>query len=242
MAFFEQYAPIILDNLPLLAEGIWTTLWLVGISLLCGLVLAVPFGVILASTAQGIAIKIAKALVSAFSYVFRGTPMLVQLYIIYYGVGLQLGAVEGIRESVLWPILRQSWPWALLAFTLNTAAYTSEIVRGAIETTPKGEVEAAWAMGMSKGLIFRRIIMPSAIERALPAYGNEVIFMLHGSALASVVTLLDITGVARTLYAKYYEPFTPFIVAAVIYLLITLLITLLFRWLENRYTRHLVKH
>ncbi|WP_233119967.1 ABC transporter permease [Rappaport israeli] len=228
--------------MPLLAEGIWTTLWLVGISLLCGLVLAVPFGVILASAAQGITLKIAKALVSAFSYVFRGTPMLVQLYIIYYGVGLQLGAVEGIRESVLWPILRQSWPWALLAFTLNTAAYTSEIVRGAIETTPKGEVEAAWAMGMSKGLIFRRIIMPSAIERALPAYGNEVIFMLHGSALASVVTLLDITGVARTLYAKYYEPFTPFIVAAVIYLLITLLITLLFRWLENRYTRHLIKH
>lgn len=233
--FVDNYWHIIADNVPVLLEGVWTTIWLVGLALLIGLLLAVPLGILMASKKAGWW----RLPAFAFSYVFRGTPMLVQLYIIYYGIGLQIGTIDGIRDSALWPLLRQAWPWALLAFTLNTAAYTAEIVRGAIETTSKGEVEAAVAMGMSSGLISRRIILPSAVQRALPAYGNEIIFMLHGSAIASVVTIMDITGVARNLYSKYYEPFTPFIMAGILYLAITTVIVIAFQLLEKRVNRHL---
>lgn len=234
--FVENQWPIVADHVPELLGGVWTTVWLVGLSLLLGLIIALPLGMILASR---LPIWI-RALPMAFSYVFRGTPMLVQLYLIYYALGQQIGDIDGIRDSSLWPILRQAWPWALLSFTLNTAAYTSEIIRGAIETTPKGEVEAAVAMGMSKGLIARRIVLPNAARRALPAYGNEVIFLLHGSAIAAVVTIMDITGVARNLYAIYYEPFVPFITAGILYLIITSVIVFLFQMLEHRLGRHLV--
>lgn len=233
--FVTNKWPIVADHVPELLDGVWLTVWLVGLSLIIGLVLALPLGIILASR---VSLWI-KAFPMAFSYIFRGTPMLVQLYIIYYGIGLQIGDVEGIRDSSWWPILRQAWPWALLSFTLNTAAYTSEIIRGAIETTPKGEIEAAMAMGMSKGMIARRIVMPNAARRALPAYGNEIIFLLHGSAIASVVTIMDITGVARNLYAIYYEPFVPFITAGILYLLITSTVVFTFQMLEYRLGRHL---
>ena len=122
----------------------------------------------------------------------------------------------------------------MLSFILNTAAYTAEIVRGAIETTPRGEIEAAKSLGMSHNQIRTRIILPGALRRALPAYGNEIIFMLHGSAIASTATLLDITGVANTLFTKTYEPFQPFLIAAGIYLAITLCIVSSFRLIEKR--------
>ena len=165
--------------------------------------------------------------------------MLVQLYIFYYGIGLVIGRIPGVRELALWPLLRQAWPWVMLSFILNTAAYTAEIVRGAIETTPKGEIEAAKALGMNRRQIQWRIILPGAARRALPAYGNEIIFMLHGSAIASTATLPDITGVANTLYTRTYEPFAPFLTAAVIYLAITLCIVGIFRRIEKRLNRHL---
>ncbi len=234
--FIETKWPIIADNLPALAGGLWTTIWLVGLSLCVGLLIAIPCGLIMARRRK----SWVKSVVHGYSYVFRGTPMLVQLYIFYYGIGMQIGGVEWIRHSDwLWSILRQAWPWALVAFALNTGAYTSEIVRGAIVTTPRGEVEAATAMGMSARQANRRIVFPSALRRALPAYGNEVIFMLHGSAIASVVTIMDITGVARNLYAKSYEPFVPFLTAGFLYLVITFTIVSSFRFLEKRITRHL---
>lgn len=232
--FVDNYWLIIADNYPLFLGGIGTTLWMVGVSLLIGLCIAVPCGMILALSRK----TWLRIPVHIYSYFFRGTPMLVQLYLIYYGIGLQLGEIEGIREHFLWPILREAWPWALLAFTLNTGAYTTEIVRGFIETTPHGEIEAGLALGMHRGLLLRRIILPSAVRRALPAYGNEIIFMLHGSAIASVVTIMDITGVARNLYAIYYEPFVPFITAGLIYLCITSVIVVIFIFIE----RHLLKH
>ncbi|UJF24917.1 ABC transporter permease subunit [Suttonella sp. R2A3] len=235
--FLNNYWVIIADHWQMFMGGVWTTFWLVGLSLLLGLIIAVPFGMILASRLP----LWAKAFPMAFSYVFRGTPMLVQLYLVYYGIGLQLGDVEAVRGSdYWWPILRQAWPWALLSFTLNTAAYTSEIVRGAIETAPKGEIEAAVAMGMSKGLVARRVVLPNALRRALPAYGNEVIFLLHGSAIASVITIMDITGVARNLYAIYYEPFVPFIAAGVLYLMITTTVVMIFQLVERALSKHLV--
>ncbi|MDO4642735.1 MAG: ABC transporter permease subunit [Cardiobacteriaceae bacterium] len=230
MANSIYWTQIISDNLPMWLSGIWQTFWLVGLSLLIGLCIAIPCGVLLASRCS----VIWKLPVMIYSYIFRGTPMLVQLYAFYYGIGLVIGRVPGVRDFILWPLMRQAWPWVLLAFILNTAAYTLEIVRGAIETTPHGEIDAGKAMGMTRGQIRRRIIFPGALRRALPSYGNEIIFMLHGSAIASTATLLDITGVANNLYTRYYEPFVPFLTAAVIYLCITLCIVGIFRTIEKR--------
>jgi arginine/ornithine transport system permease protein len=170
-----------------------------------------------------------------FIYFFRGTPLLVQLFMIYYG----LGQFEVVRTSVAWPLLREAWFCALLAFSLNTAAYTAEILRGAIEATPRGEIEAAQAFGMRRSQLYRRIILPGAFRRALPAYANEVIFMLHGTALASVVTLIDITGAARIINSRYYTPYEAFLTAAGLYLALTFLIVFTFSRLEHRLYVHL---
>lgn len=216
-------------------SGLWQTLWLVALSLFLGLFLAIPCGILLAARVHWLW----KSPAFLFSYLFRGTPMLVQLYLFYYGVGLLLVRVEGIREHVLWPYLKQAWPWVLLAFILNTAAYTSEIVRGAIMTNPQGEIEAGRAFGMSRWQILRRLVFPSALRRALPAYGNEVIFMLHGSSIASVATLLDLTGVARKIYTDYYEPFVPFLSAGLLYLILTSIWVYCYKRFERRINRHL---
>ncbi|MGJ7457731.1 ABC transporter permease [Halomonas sp. RA08-2] len=211
-------------------DGLVTTTQLVFLSLVIGLVLAVPLAIGRSSGRRWISLPI-----YLYTYVFRGTPLLIQLYIIYYGVVF----FDGIQETFLWPMLREAFYPALIAFTLNTAAYTTEIFRGAIKATARGEIEAARAYGMSDSLMMRRIILPSAFRRALPAYGNEVIFMLHASAIASVVTLMDLTGAARFIYARYYAPFEAFLFVAAIYLCLTFAILYFFRWLEKRLLGHL---
>ncbi|PMR73375.1 ABC transporter permease [Billgrantia endophytica] len=211
-------------------NGVVTTTQLVFLSLLVGLVMAVPLSILRGSKHRWIKLPI-----YAYTYVFRGTPLLIQLYIIYYGVVF----VDGIQQTFLWPLLREAFYPALIAFTLNTAAYTTEIFHGAIKATARGEIEAARAYGMSDRMMMRRIILPSAFRRALPAYGNEVIFMLHASAIASVVTLMDITGAARFVYARYYAPFEAFLFAAAIYLCLTFAILYFFRFLERRLLAHL---
>jgi arginine/ornithine transport system permease protein len=221
---------IVADNLGLYLQGLWTTVWLVAAALALGLLLAVPLAILRTSRNP-----LLNGPVWAFTYVFRGTPLLVQLFMVYYG----LGQFAAVQESVLWPLLREAWFCALLAFTLNTAAYTTEILRGAIGTTPAGEVEAATACGMSRPLMFRRIILPSAFRRALPAYGNEVIFMLHGSAVASVVTIVDLTGAARIVQSRYYAPYEAFLTVAVFYLVLTFGVVWLFRRLERHLHAHL---
>lgn len=221
---------IVLGALPLYLQGLWTTLWLVALALIFGLLLAVPLGIMRTSRNP-----LVNGPVWAYTYFFRGTPLFVQLGIIYYGSG----QFTVIREGALWPLLSQAWFCALLAFTLNTAAYTAEIVRGTLEATPRGEVEAARACGMSRGLMLRRVLLPSAFRRALPAYGNEVIFMLHGSAVASLVTIADLTGVARLVNSRFYAPYEAYITAAVFYAALTFLIVWLFRRLERRWHAHL---
>ncbi|QJQ95950.1 MULTISPECIES: ABC transporter permease [Halomonadaceae] len=211
-------------------QGLVTTTQLVFLSLLVGLVLAVPLSILRGSKRPWI-----KWPIYLYTYVFRGTPLLIQLYIIYYGVVF----FDGIQQTLLWPILREAFYPALIAFTLNTAAYTTEIFHGAIKATARGEIEAARAYGMSNGLMMRRIILPSAFRRALPAYGNEVIFMLHASAIASVVTLMDLTGAARFVYARFYAPFEAFLFVAAIYLCLTFAILYFFRFLEKRLLAHL---
>ncbi|PIE45054.1 MAG: amino acid ABC transporter permease [Gammaproteobacteria bacterium] len=225
---------ILTDNYDRLLAGTLTTLWMVALSLILGLFIALFTAVM--STSKNPWLKWPA---ETFSYIFRGTPLLIQLYIFYYGFGLLLGSIEGIRETVWWIVIRPSWPWAIIAMTLNTAAYTCEIIRGAIQNTLLGEVEAAKSMGMSNAKMLRRIVLPSAFRRSLPAYGNEVIYMLHGSAVLSWVAVNDLTGIARRLRNTYYDPYTPFIGAAIIYLLITACIVLLFKFLEKRYLSHL---
>lgn len=209
--------------------GMVTTVQLVFLSLILGLVLAVPLAIMRTSKNPLI-----NGPVWFYTYIFRGTPLLIQLYIIYYG----LAQIEGIQQTFWWDIFREAFYPALLAFTLNTAAYTTEIIRGAIVATPSGEIEAAKAYGMSWALRMRRIILPSAARRGVQAYSNEVIFMLHASAIASVVTLVDLTGAARNIYSRFYAPFDAFIFVALLYMALTFLLVFAFRKLENYLLQH----
>ncbi len=222
---------IITGNLNIYLEGLKNTLILVSSSLVFGLVMAIPLAVLRTSAGA-----VTQAPIRAFVYFFRGTPLLVQMFLVYYG----FGQFDFMRESFLWPLFKEAYFCALFVFSLNTCAYTTEIIRGAIATTPHGEIEAARAAGMSTLLMLRRIVLPSAFRRALPAYSNEVIFMLHGSALASVITIVDITGAARIVNSRYYSPYEAFLTAAVFYMAITFLIVFLVRLLEKRWHGHLL--
>ena len=221
---------IILENIGIYFEGLRTTLVLVSISLMLGLLIAIPLAVLRTSKNY-----LVQAPIRAYVYFFRGTPLLVQMFIIYYG----FGQFEAIKASVVWPFFKEAWFCALFAFTLNTGAYTTEILRGAIEATPNGEVEAAKAAGMSRLLMLRRILLPSAFRRALPQYGNEIIFMLHGSSLASVITIVDITGAARIINSRFYSPYEAFLTAAVFYMSLTFITVFLLKKLEGRWFAHL---
>ncbi len=221
---------IILDNSSVYLEGLKNTILLVSVSLFIGLMFAVPLAILRNSDNPFYQMP-----VRAFIYFFRGTPLLVQMFLVYYG----FGQFDFIKESFLWPLFKEAYFCALLAFTLNTCAYTTEIFRGAIKATPHGEIEAAMASGMSRALMLRRIILPSAFRRALPAYSNEIIFMLHGSSLASVITIIDITGAARIINSRYYSPYEAFLTAALLYMSLTFILVFLIKRLENRWFAHL---
>ncbi len=214
------------DSLPLYAAGAGVTLQLLVLALVLGLAAALPLALL-----RSLPSAWAWRPVWAFTYLIRGTPLLVQLFLLYYG----LAQFEAVREGWLWPWLRSAWFCAVAAFAINTCAYTTEILHGAMRAVPHGEVEAARALGMSRWTTLRRIVLPSALRRSLPAYSNEVVLMLHGTALASVVTLHDLTGVAREVNAIHYLPFEAFITAALCYLVITLVLVAGFRAAERRW-------
>jgi octopine/nopaline transport system permease protein len=165
-----------------------------------------------------------------YVFVFRGTPLLVQIFLIYYG----LGQFPEIRQSVAWPFLRQPYWCAILALTLNTTAYATEIIRGGILSVPFGQIEAARACGMSRLLIFRRIILPQGLRTALPAYGNEIILMTRATALASVITLMEVTGIASKLVSETFRAIEVFACAGAIYLIINFLISRAIALAERR--------
>lgn len=221
---------LILANWQLFAQGVWITAQLTVLSLLIGFVIALPAGMARARRS-----RFWEPILGAYVYLFRGTPLLAQLFLVYYGLA-QFG---WIRSSWAWTFLRDPWWCALITFSLNSGAYATEIIRGAITTTPKGELEAAAALGLSPRQSTWLVLIPSALRRALPQFGNEVVFMLHGTAVASVITLKDILGAGRTLNAKFYLAYEGFVTAALLYMAITFLFIALFRWLENRYLRHL---
>ncbi len=218
------------ESAPTLLAGVPLTLQLVGLALLFGFAVAS-----LTAWARLSDVKALRWTAGAYVFVFRGTPLLVQIFLIYYG----LGQFEVVRDSMLWIVLREAYWCAILALTLNTGAYASEILRGAVLSVPHGQVEAARACGMSRWTTFRRIVAPLALRQALPAYGNELILMVKASSLASTITLLEITGIARRLIGQTFAVFEIFIVAGAIYLLLNLAATRAVRWAEWRMTPHL---
>lgn len=221
---------LVLENWRLFAAGTWMTLQLTVLALLIGFLIALPAGV-----ARARRTRFWSPAINAYVYLFRGTPLLVQTFLIYYG----LSQFEFIRDSWAWTFLRSPWWCALIAFSLNSGAYATEIIRGAVETTPKGEIEAADSLGFSRRQVDFLVLIPSAMRRALPQYGNEVVFMLHGTAIASVITIQDILGAGRTLNARYYLAYEGFLTAALLYMSITFVLIFLFRRLERRFLRHL---
>ena len=216
----------ILESLPLYGRGLLMTLALLAAALAAGGLVALPLAIVRAGRRGW-----ASRMVWGFTYVIRGTPLLVQLFLLYYG----LSQFEAVRASVVWPLLSSATFCAVAAFAINTCAYTTEILHGAIRALPPGEIEAARAMGMSGAVMLRRIVLPGALRRSLPAYSNEVVFMLHGTSLASVVTLYDLTGAAREMNSRFYLPFEAFLTAAACYLLLTLALVALFHQAERRW-------
>ncbi|MND32969.1 Octopine transport system permease protein OccM [compost metagenome] len=216
---------VILKYLPQLAQGAILTLELVAIAVLAGLIVALPLGIARASRHWYV-----RALPYGYIFFFRGTPLLVQLFLVYYG----LAQFDAVRKGPFWPYLRDPFWCAVITMTLHTAAYIAEILRGAIQAVPPGEIEAARALGMSRFQALFFIILPRAARIGLPAYSNEVILMLKASALASTVTLLELTGMARTIIARTYLPVEIFFAAGLFYLLIAYVLVRAFRLLERK--------
>lgn len=215
---------IMAEAFPALIQGIPTTLTLVGSSLMLGFVFA-----------MGLAqMRLSKSLVLSklaygYVYIFRSTPLLVQIFLIYYGSGQFRESFEAVG---LWYFLREPYFCAILALTMNTAAYTSEIIRGGIQSVPWGQLEAGRAVGMSGFTLFRRIVFPVAIRQALPAYGNEIMLMVKSTSLASTITILEVTGIAKKIIAATFAPMEVFVIAGAIYLAINFLVTRGIQWVE----------
>lgn len=217
------------DVLLQLLSGLPLTLQLAAASLAIGFSIAV-----LVAFAAGSKIRLIHWSVRTYIEVFRGTPLLVQIFLIYYG----LGQVPELRHSFLWPFLREPYWCAVLALALNTSAYTAEIIRGAIQAVPAGEIEAAKACGMSGLLLRRRIIWPIAIRQGLAVYSSEVILMIKATALASIITLTEVTGIAYKLASDTYRIMEIFVVAGAIYLTLNFIISLVFSMIERRLQAH----
>lgn len=217
---------VVVEALTTLPMGLVLTIGLTASSLFLSFFISVPLAVLRAAPNRAMSTA-----VLVYTYVFRGTPLLVQLFIIYYGVG----QIPLIRQSFLWPILREPFWCALVAFTLNSTAHTIEVFRGGIQAIPCGPIEAAKSLGLSRRQTFRLITFPLMMRISLPAYTNEMIGMLKASSLASTITLLEITGLARKLVSATFAPYEVFLVAGALYLALTYAIANLSARLESRW-------
>ena len=218
---------LMINSLPKLLSAAVITLKLLSVSLIIGLFIGLFFAILRLN--KNIFIN---RFAYGYSYVFRGTPLLVQIFIIYFG----LGQIEYLRSTVLWVILKEPYWCAIIAFALNTGAYTSEILRSAFQTIKPGIIEAGKSLGISNKVIFYKIQIPIAIRQSLPAYGNEIILMMKGTSLASTVTLMDLTGVAKYIISTTFKPIEVFIVAGGIYLFMTFIIHNVIKFLEKKYS------
>ena len=217
---------VMINSLPKLLNAAVITLKLLSVSLIIGLFIGLFFAILRLN--KNIFIN---RFAYGYSYVFRGTPLLVQIFIIYFG----LGQIEYLRSTILWSILKEPYWCAIIAFALNTGAYTSEILRSAFQTIKPGIIEAGKSLGISNKVIFYKIQIPIAIRQSLPAYGNEIILMMKGTSLASTVTIMDLTGVAKYIISTTFKPIEVFIVAGGIYLFMTFIIHNVIKFLEKKY-------
>ncbi len=218
---------LMIKSFPKLLDATVITLKLLSVSLFIGLFIGLLFAILRLN--KNIFIN---KFAYGYSYLFRGTPLLVQIFIIYFG----LGQIEYLRSTFLWNILKEPYWCAIIAFALNTGAYTSEILRSAFQTINPGIIEAGKSLGISNKVIFYKIQIPIAIRQSLPAYGNEIILMMKGTSLASTVTLMDLTGVAKYIISTTFKPVEVFIVAGGIYLFITFVIHNVIKYLEKKYS------
>ena len=218
---------LMINSFPKLFGATVVTLKLLSVSLIVGLFIGLLFAILRMSHNFVI-----NRFAYGYSYVFRGTPLLVQIFIIYFG----LGQIEYLRTTFLWTILKEPYWCAIIAFALNTGAYTSEILRSAFQTIKPGLIEAGKSLGISKNIIFYKIQIPIAIKQSLPAYGNEIILMLKGTSLASTVTLMDLTGVAKYIISTTFKPIEVFVVAGGIYLFMTFCVHNLIKFLEKKFS------
>ena len=217
---------LMVSSFPKLLGATVITLKLLSVSLVIGLFIGLIFAILRLN--KNIFVN---RFAYGYSYIFRGTPLLVQIFIIYFG----LGQIEYLRSTVLWVILKEPYWCAIIAFALNTGAYTSEILRSAFQTIKPGLIEAGKSLGISNKIIFYKIQIPIAIRQSLPAYGNEIILMMKGTSLASTVTLMDLTGVAKYIISTTFKPVEVFIVAGGIYLFMTFIIHNVIKFLEKKY-------
>ena len=216
------------EYLPLLIQGLWLTIQLLVLSMVFGLILAVPVGLVQVTGPRWLA-----GIARGYCTLMRGTPLLVQLWLLYFGLGSVFAAYPEIRQSMFWPILREGYFYAILAFTLNEGGYGGEIMRGAFLSVPKGELEAARAFGMSPWKVLRRIWLPRAVRNVLPTLAGETVLMLKATPLAATVTVLDIFGVILRVRQNTYITYEPLITAALIYMVLTFLITRAFNHFEG---------
>jgi polar amino acid transport system permease protein len=210
-------------------QGLWRTIWLLVVTTALGLAMAIPLGFWQAAGPRwlGIPAKI-------FCTIIRGTPLLLQLWLLYFGLGSLFPQFPWIRESFLWPILRQAWPYGVLALTLSYAGYEGEVMRGAFAGVPRGQLEAARAFGMSRAKMFRRIWLPQALHRALPTLAGETVLQLQATPLVATVTMVDIFGVASRVRQETFITYEPLLLLALIYMAITGILVVAFRKLEAR--------
>ncbi len=217
---------LMISSFPKLLNATLITLKLLSVSLILGLFIGLGFAILRMNNN-----KLINKFAYGYSYIFRGTPLLVQIFIIYFG----LGQIEYLRTTFLWVVLKEPYWCAVIAFSLNTGAYTSEILRSAFQTIKPGYLEAGRSLGIPSKIIFTKIQIPIAIKQSLPAYGNEIILMLKGTSLASTVTLMDLTGVAKYIISTTFKPVEVFIVAGGIYLFMTFIIHNVIKYLEKKY-------
>ena len=221
---------LIYKNFFLVLSGLDNTILLLLISLPLGFVLALLFALGRVSK-----ITLLSRIIASYIFVIRGTPLLVQIYLIYFG----LGSVKFIRESFLWYALKEPFWCGVIALTINTVAYGAEIFRGGIQSIEKSQVESGLSLGFGKFLLLRKIILPIAIRKVLPSYGNELILMVKATSLVSLTTYMEMTGIARKIMAKTFAPVEAFIAAGILYLCLNFLMVQFVKYLEWKYNPHL---
>jgi polar amino acid transport system permease protein len=217
------------EYLPLIPLAIWRTIWLTVVTMILGMMLAIPLGL-----AQAAGPWYLSAPARVYCSIIRGTPLLLQLWLLYYGLGSLFPLFPWIRESWVWPILRQAWPYAVLALTLSVAGYEGEVMRGAFKGVPSGQLEAARAMGMPRYKSFFRIWLPQALHRALPTIGGETVLQMKSTPLVATITVVDIYSLSRRVTQDTLIVYEPLLFLAVVYMIMAGMIVLLFRWLESR--------